>query len=255
MRLLLINDLHIAKPGEFTHGVNVRENFINILEKIRGIPADLLVINGDLCFSVGEQEIYNWIKEQLSSLPFDVAVTSGNHDDPVLLAAAFGKQAHLREEEFYYYEKFQDQHLIFLDTTKGTISRQQLTWLEEQLNTIPFEAFIFMHHPPVKVGVPYMDDQHSLRNMSDVQEVLLNFSGNAYVFSGHYHVEKVVQLENITLMVTPSCFFQINQFEEKFAVDHYDIAFRDIVWQDGQLRTAVHYQPGTKMAQKTAASQ
>lgn len=244
MRILHINDLHVPREGENTYGIDVKDNVLRIFERLKSMEADLLVINGDLAFSTGDEGIYLWIKDQLKTLPFPFFITSGNHDDPVLLSKVFQLDAHLSEGELFYDQLIGDNHLLFLDSTTALVSEQQLTWLETKLSNIPFEAFIFMHHPPLKVGVPYMDNNHSLKNMEVVQDLLLKHPGHLYIFSGHYHVEKMVQLENLTVLVTPSCFFQIDQFEEAFKVDHTRIGLRDIRWEEGIFRSAVHYLEG-----------
>lgn len=252
MRILHINDIHVPKKGENTYGVDVIDNVTRIIKKVKSLSADLLVINGDLGYLKGDEATYQWIKAQLEDLPYPLAITSGNHDVPSILAKVFDMQDKLINEELFYHLQLEEQDLIFLDTTTGKVSDQQLEWLEKKLEEIPYEFFLFMHHPPIRVGVPFMDNKHALKNMGAIQEILLNHSGNVYAFSGHYHVEKMVQLENLQLFVTPSCFFQIDQFEEQFKPDHYRIAFRDISWVDGVLRTAVHYLDGA-MIEKSEA--
>ncbi|MBK8568412.1 MAG: hypothetical protein IPN76_35180 [Saprospiraceae bacterium] len=35
MKLIQITDLHVASEGEFTHGVDVRQNFLDILQAVK----------------------------------------------------------------------------------------------------------------------------------------------------------------------------------------------------------------------------
>jgi len=241
MRILQINDLHVAKEGEESFGVDVRNNFLRIVERLKAARADLLVINGDLCFRDGEREIYEWIKQHLSEIDLPIAYTSGNHDDPALMAKVFNLNGSLKEKELYYARKIDGQTCLFLDTTTRIVSEEQLQWLARELDKASDRVFVFMHHPPLFAGVPYMDNNHALINMEPIQELFNSFPGQVYVFCGHYHVDKVVQRKNITVYITPACFFQIDQHEEKFKVDHYRIGYREINWKNCALMSTVHY--------------
>lgn len=241
MRILQINDLHVAKEGEDAYGVDVRGNFLNMVERLQPMNADLLVINGDLCYRDGELEIYEWIKEKLAAVPVPLALTSGNHDDPELIAEVFELNGAFKEGELYYKKSIKGHTCLFLDTTLRKVSQPQLDWLEDELEKASEKVFLFMHHPPVLGGVPYMDKNHALINREEVQNLIHSFEGEVYVFSGHYHVDKIIQKKNMTVFITPACFFQIDQHEETFKVDHYRIGFREIRWEGCALQSSVHY--------------
>jgi hypothetical protein len=48
----------------------------------------------------------------------------------------------------------------------------------------------------------------------------------------------------MTVYIAPSTYFQINQEQEDFAVDHYRIGFRVLDWEGPVFRTYVHYLDG-----------
>lgn len=244
MRIVQITDLHVGREGEETYGVDVRANFRKILQAARQRRPQYLVLSGDLCYRDGDAEVYYWMREQVDALGIQYEVISGNHDDPVLLARAFGRENLLKGAELYFTRQWGDKMVIFLDTTPGLVSAQQKNWLREQLGKLEQEALIFMHHPPLQAGVPFMDANYALRNQADVQEILLAHPYNVHVFTGHYHVEKAVRKQNILVHITPSCFFQIGQLSEHFQVDHYRIALREINWENGVMMNAVHYLGG-----------
>ena len=244
MRIVQITDLHVGREGEETYGVDVRANFRKILQAARQWRPEYLVLSGDLCYRDGDVEIYHWIREQLDELGIPYEVMSGNHDDPVLLAQAFEREDLLKDSELYFARQVASRTIIFLDTTTGLVSGQQQGWLREQLQQLEQEAMIFMHHPPLEAGVPFMDSKHALRNRSEVQAILLAHPFNVHIFSGHYHVEKAVRKQNLLVHITPSCFFQIGQHSEQFQVDHYRIGLRAINWENGVMMNAVHYLNG-----------
>lgn len=241
MRILQLTDLHIGKEGEDTFGVDVRQNFLQILEQAKAHDPDLLVISGDLCYRDGDAAIYQWIKQQLDQAGVAYEILSGNHDDPAIMAQAFGREPLLKGQELYFKRHFQGRALLFLDTTTYQVSTAQLEWLAQELSQMNGPALIFMHHPPLPCGVPFMDSKHYLRNMEAVQAIFFRHPYPVQVFTGHYHVDKAVQKQNLTVYITPSCFFQIGQRSEDFEVDHYRIGLRTIDYSNGTLLNAVHY--------------
>jgi 3',5'-cyclic-AMP phosphodiesterase len=241
MRIVQLTDLHVGQEGEDTYGVDVRSNFRRILEKAKEYQPDLLVVSGDLCYRDGDAGIYRWIKAKLEKAGMPYFVMSGNHDDPRLLAEVFGLEAWLKDGELYFARRFNGRLILFMDTTTGLVSARQLAWLREQLQPAQEEVLVFMHHPPVYSGVPFMDENHALRNQEAVQEIFFAHPYNINVFTGHYHVEKVIRKRNMVVHITPSCFFQIGQRSKEFEVDHHRIALREIDWENGLMMNAVHY--------------
>ena len=128
------------------------------------------------------------------------------------------------------------------------MSKKQLHWLEQQLGRIDRDAVIFMHHPPVTGGVPFMDSKHALQNMHEVHAILFNFPHHLTIFCGHYHAEKTLCSRNLTVHITPSTYFQIDTHAQGFKVDHYRIACREInLRSDGVVESMVIYQEGNKI--------
>lgn len=241
MRILQITDLHLGREGEETDGVDVRGNFDKILASIPAHQPDHIVISGDLCYRTGEASIYHWIKGKLDQLTVPYDLISGNHDNPSLLAKTFAYNGRLKEGELYYTNTIAGEPVLFLDTTTGVVSEKQLNWLRDQLAKYPQELIIFMHHPPVIGGVPFMDNKHYLKNMEAVQAVLTAHPYNLTIFTGHYHVEKTIRFKNLEVNITPSCFFQIDQQSKEFKVDHYRVGFRKIELDNKMLRHSVCY--------------
>ncbi len=241
--------MHIAAEGENTFGVDVRQNFQKIINTIRSLSPDLVVLSGDICFDVGEEPVYHWVRSHLDFLKIPYTAIGGNHDDPVMLAKAFHIDHQLQGKELYYKRQLNGQTVLFLETSYGVVSENQLTWLKNELAHLDSDTVIFMHHPPVICGVPFMDNNHALRNMDKVQEVLFNFPHHLTIFCGHYHVEKTICLHNLTVHITPSTYFQIDWHLEGFKIDHYRIGCREInLRKDGAVESTVIYQEGNLIA-------
>ena len=177
MRLLQITDLHLGQEGEYTYGIDVRKNFLSILEHIKEREPDHLIISGDLCYLNGERPTYEWIKPLLEETGIPFSIISGNHDDPASLAEVFGLNGALHNGELYYEQKIGAQKCLFLDTTTGLISDHQMDWLNDQLSLCNGRAIVFMHHPPVLMGVPFMDENHSLKNRVALQAAFSKYGG------------------------------------------------------------------------------
>ena len=244
MRIIQITDLHIDQKGEFPVDIDVRKNFTEILKEVRALEPDHLVVTGDLCYRTGEKDIYQWIKTRLNLLDFPYSIIGGNHDDSVLMANEFEIEHLLTDDELFYAKKIGKTVCLFFDTVKGYHSEKQLNWIKRQLKNATGEVIIFMHHPPVKAGIPFMDKKHALKDIETIQQILLEYSDPIYIFCGHYHVEKTISFKNIMVQITPSCFFQMNQQSESFKVDHHRIALRVIDKDVLNLQTSVRYFDG-----------
>ena len=247
MRIIQITDLHIGRAEESTQGVDVRSNFLNILGEIKFSAADHVVITGDFCHRDGEADIYEWIKERMDKLDIPYDIISGNHDDSKIMAQVFDREQLLNDDEFYFAKKLGKWPCIFLDSSKAYHSEKQLKWLKRQLYQANEAVIIFMHHPPVKLGIAYMDKNHALKDMETIQQIFLAHAHNIQVYSGHYHVEKTVRFENISIQVTPSCYFQMDQTETNFKIDHYQIAMRVIDVRNKMIASTVRYFEGQKL--------
>ena len=158
---------------------------IEILREIRHLEPDHLVITGDLCYRTGEKEIYQWLKNRLSLLDFPYSIISGNHDDPQLMAKEFDIEHLLTDDEIFFAKKIGKITCLFFDTAKAYHSEKQINWIERQLKNAQGEIIIFMHHPPIKAGVPYMDGQHALKDMERISSMLQNYSYPIHIFCGH----------------------------------------------------------------------
>lgn len=239
-----ITDLHIVSENETANGVKVRENFLKILDSINNQidKIDHIVITGDLCFHEGSIETYQWIKDQLDKLNKHYFIVPGNHDNVDFISSVFNLPLeYLKEDELYYKKDFGFGEAIFLDTSKEYLSDNQLEWLKEQFLESDKNFILFMHHPPVKAGNSFMDNNHALKNIKEVNQLLNDYESNIPVFCGHYHSEKELQIKNVNLFITPSGFFQFDDVCEDFKVGSYDIGWRKITWHPKGIHTTVSY--------------
>ncbi|RMF31658.1 MAG: hypothetical protein D6765_01505, partial [Bacteroidetes bacterium] len=149
-------------------------------------------------------------------------------------------------QELYFACSHPEGRLLFLDSASGRVSAAQLEWLQKELKH-PEPCLLFIHHPVLYAAVPHMDNNYALENREEVAAMLQGAGRLLHLFCGHYHVDKVVAQGLLMQYITPSCFLQIDQFREKFEVDHDRVGFRIIDWEGDRLRTTVRYLDGEKL--------
>ena len=241
MHIIQLTDLHLSIAGDCPYDIDVRANFLKALDKIATLQADLLVISGDLCYDIGIAEIYYWIKEYLDDLPFPYFLIPGNHDDTQIMIDCYGLEKTSKNGQLFYKLEDAPQPLLFLDTQDYTLPKLQLQWLSKQLSHLKEPLCIFMHHPPMKMGAPFMDQNHALINSKAVLDLMLAYPYPITIFTGHYHVDKSTRYKNLDIHITPSTFFQIDWLKEEFTLDHKRCGFRSILIEKDKIEHAVIY--------------
>lgn len=242
MKLIFLTDLHIDVDGEHPQGVDVREHVRRALAYTVGQQPDALIIGGDICNKTGDRAIYEWTKRELDRLPFPYYVIAGNHDDSGLLADVFGLQRNLHGTELYYALPLNGHPALFLDSAAGELSAEQWTWLREHLLALGHSnVLIFMHHPPVPAGSQFMDATYPFRQPEPFLELIRELPGYVTVVCGHYHTERLVQRDNLLVLLTPSTYLQLRTDTPGMAIDHQRIGLRELTLTGHGLTSVVHY--------------
>lgn len=242
MKIIQLTDLHLGEADECPQGVDVRSNFLGMLDYALREKPDLFVLSGDLCYRDPSRATYAWIKKIMDNTGIPWQVTPGNHDDTDLLAEVFELSGEVRNHCLDRRMERGEWVILFVDSGKGHVSELQLLWLQRQLAEAGDLIAVFIHHPVLEADVPFMDINYPLQNKAEVEQVLCNSGKQVVVFSGHYHVEKTIIRGRISQFITPSTFLQINPVSENFEVDHYRPAFREIVLSgEGTLNTRLVY--------------
>lgn len=229
MKIIQLTDLHLAEAGVCPHEIDVRANFVRALDVVQLHDYDQLVISGDICYDVGQLETYQWVKAVLEARKIPYLIIPGNHDDAAMMIDCFGLHGHSSNGELFFALPPSDGcKVLFLDSSKKRISTQQLQFLRQQLRSSHSPVCLFIHHPPLQMGVPFMDETHALQDTDELLDILGAHPYPVTVFSGHYHGEKSVRWRNVDVHITPSCFYQIDWKQTAFAVDHTRCAYRYI---------------------------
>ncbi|PZG23826.1 phosphodiesterase [Micromonospora craterilacus] len=174
---------------------------------------DCVVITGDLC-EYGHAGAYPDLRTLTEGFPIPIHLTTGNHDDPEALLATFGGSPFLGGTAATRYRvDYPAASIIVLDSRRsdspaGLLGDEQLGWLDGMLarrSDVP--AFVCLHHPPVPVGIPFLDGMR-LDDGAALAEVISRHRHVARVLAGHVHRVIFVPFAGTTVTIAPSTYRQ-----------------------------------------------
>ena len=221
MKIIHITDFHLVPPGERLCGLDPHDRLDRCLTDIARWHADaaFCVMSGDLT-NRGEAAAYGWIRERLQSFPLETILMVGNHDSREDLVAAF-PDVEVDNNGFVQSARHTDHGVfLFLDTLKGPVSEgayceHRRAWLAKELAGAKDQpVWVFMHHPPFDVGIPYMD-RIKLEEPEKFAEVLLTHKDVRHIFFGHVHRAALVSWRKIPCTSLPGINHQVPLVSER----------------------------------------
>jgi Icc protein len=236
-----ISDPHIGEDSGLVQGIDVRKNFLTAYRSESMKDLDLLVLSGDLASENGEPGAYSFFVDVLKDCKVPVCIIPGNHDNLSEMEKFFDLKGKVHNGKCYYRYDIAGRSILFLDSADGTVSKEQLVWLEEEAAKIKDEVLLFLHHPPCLCGHKFMDSKYSMKNIVEVQATLSKIKNIKHIFVGHYHSEGMVELENQTVYITPSTQMQIDPTQSVFCLRSTEPAWRVIEWGENFLETKVYF--------------
>lgn len=229
MKIAFVSDLHIDTAGALPLSIDTRLQYQKTLEYIEKEGYKVLILGGDLCHRQGDPDIYRWIHQQLNGRFEKVLAIPGNHDNPVMLAQAFGLSAEVHYGELYYSRVLADTRILFLDTSSGQLSSDQWSWLDAMIADSSKHVIIVMHHPPIEADSRHMEPKYQFAGMEDMRQLALRYSHKIFhVFCGHYHLDRTVVSDNLVVHISPSVFVQIHPESKEFLKGSEYYGFREI---------------------------
>lgn len=186
--LAQISDPHVdVGPGDLGSAAALAAGVAEVLG-LEPAP-DAVIVTGDLAEHASAAE-YERVRELLAPLPVPVHVIPGNHDDRDALRAHFPLPPGDRVQ---HSADVGPLRLVACDTlVPGEIAgRLDLPWLEAELASVADDGrpvVLAMHHPPVGIGQPILDDSGLPEaDRRGLAELLRGFPAVRRVIAGHYH--------------------------------------------------------------------
>lgn len=192
MLIAQVTDIHLGfepdNPAEFN-----RKRLDQVLRQLSAMKPrpDMLLATGDLV-DRGDSESYRRLRNAFDGCPFPVFYCLGNHDVRENFVQWFPETP--TADGFVQYEhETPDLRILFLDTLEegrhgGAFCETRADWLKARLAEKPeAKTLIIMHHPPVEVGVEWMNTHPDEPWVRRVTEAIDGHDQIAGIICGHLH--------------------------------------------------------------------
>jgi Icc protein len=212
MRIAHLSDLHLAR-GPLAAGPAA--GLADALGRALAIEPrpDCVVITGDLA-DTGHPDEYAALRTILRRCPVPVHLMPGNHDDPGALIARFGDTPYLGHGVSpSYVVEYPQVTLVIANSwvqgsPAGRLGPDQLAWIDRALGARPeAPAFVCLHHPPVPVGIPFLDGM-ILQDGPALADVVRGHPHVARVLAGHVHRDVSALFAGTVMTTAPSTYRQ-----------------------------------------------
>jgi 3',5'-cyclic-AMP phosphodiesterase len=212
MRIAHLSDLHLAR-GPLAAGPAA--GLADALGRALAIEPrpDCVVITGDLA-DTGHPDEYAALRDILRKCPVPVHLLPGNHDDPGALIARFGDTPYLGHGVSpSYVAEYPEATLVIANSwvqgsPAGLLGPDQLAWIDRALGARPeVPAFVCLHHPPVPVGIPFLDGM-ILDDAPALADVVRGHPHVVRVLAGHVHRDVSALFAGTVMTAAPSTYRQ-----------------------------------------------
>jgi len=218
MLIAQISDTHIAGPGLKTNGIApMAQNLELCVEAINALTLqpDLVLLSGDVTNDFTHDEAQR-AAEILAGLNSPLYLVPGNHDDRGVLWDVFGGSAiPARTDGFINYViNRPDLRIIALDSVAqgqsgGAFCNTRAAWLRETLADGGDQpTVIFMHHPPLKCGVPETD-QDGFDGAAKLGAIIADYPNIQRILCGHIHLLTHARWNGTVVTTAPSMGMQL----------------------------------------------
>ena len=195
MKIVQLSDLHLPRmPDAELFGSSPLARLERAIDRILvdHADADFCLLTGDLA-DAGNDAAYAALALALKRLPMPVHLLPGNHDSRDALRRQFPQ---LPANDGGFMQAALDTpagRFLLLDTVQagapwGSYCVKRREWLAGQLAQSGDQPlFIAMHHPPLALGIPSMD-QFALRDAEAFWSIIAPFRAHIrHLFFGHLH--------------------------------------------------------------------
>tara|TARA_B100001057_G_scaffold370708_1_gene374692 strand:+ start:2394 stop:3200 length:807 start_codon:yes stop_codon:yes gene_type:complete len=194
MKIIQITDPHLVPHKREMHGVNPFDRLSACIKDIElnHQDAKLCVISGDLSHK-GQIESYKALGEILKGLSIPYRLMVGNHDIRKNLLSVFPDTPIDPNGFIQSCLDLGIGRFIFLDTVAegekfGCFCEDRAKWLADLLLTNRERpVYLFLHHPPLEIGLPNMDRMRLIYGDELLARTLEPCKNVKHMFFGHVH--------------------------------------------------------------------
>lgn len=209
MLIAQVTDIHLGfepgNPSEFNR--KRLDQVIRQLVAMKPQP-DMLLATGDLV-DRGDSESYRQLRNALDACPFPVWLCMGNHDERANFSRWY-PEIPLVDGFVQYEVDTPELRLLLLDTLEdgrhgGAFCETRATWLKARLAEKPdTKTLIVMHHPPVEVGIAWMNTHPEEPWVARVADAIRGHDQIVGIVCGHLHRSITVGWEGRTIAICSS---------------------------------------------------
>jgi Icc protein len=217
MLIVQFSDMHIKPEGAISYGridtsAYLRDAVAHIAA-LRPRP-DLALATGDLVDG-GAREEYARLAALLDPLDMPVYLIPGNHDSRDALRESFPEHRYLPASGFLQYAvDVGALRLIALDTLvpgagHGELCDERLDWLEARLAEHAGATILFMHHPPIEIGMAMLDAMRLNAGRERLEALVRAHGGVERILCGHVHRPTNARWAGTVVSTVPSTAHQL----------------------------------------------
>ena len=243
LQFVQLTDTHIFQDiNKDFDGVNTYESLKRVIQFARQDhwPPDAILLTGDLVHDP-TVEAYKNLLSVIQELEAPVICLPGNHDSPGLMY----KQLNSKNVSTHKLIVTKHWIIIMLNTVienshSGKLESSELEYLDQTLQLFEDKfSLICLHHPPVKIGSPWMDAM-GLENSTEFFSIVDKHNKIKGILWGHIHQEFSSKYNEILLMATPSTCIQFKPGTDKYTVDNLSAGYRNLkLFNNGEIETEI----------------
>ena len=185
------------------------ESVVDYIIQHNCMDADAVIVTGDISQD-GSDSSYRFALMQLSRMNLPLYYISGNHDNKFIMDFVFSESSQVK----CFYEldqkdwKFINVNTVQDGTDSGFISENRLLIIEQEIiQNKEMKIALFMHHHPVSVGIPLVDEcmlinNREIMNLCDAHHQI------KVIACGHAHTDYTKKYNNCIIDGCPATCFQ-----------------------------------------------
>ena len=243
-----ISDTHLlADTAMESHGVNPYQNLERVVTHVAHLdpgPA-FAIFTGDL-ISDDDAQTYRHVRALADRLTSPVYFAMGNHDLRQPFRRIVLEETSPGSQPYHYAFDAAGYRFVVLDSVvegqvAGELGAAQLNWLDNTLAASPrLPTILFMHHPPVRTGVAWLDE-HAFGNGGSLLDILAAHPQIQRVFFGHVHMPMQITERGIQFSSAPSSAYQFGDAVTSPKVCSGAPGYGIVHLMDGQLSSRPVY--------------